>query len=38
MQVATSSPLQMHSIVQFSIHSWEVENNQFYLPAKEFLG
>lgn len=38
MQVATESPLQMHSTVQFSTHNWKPENNQLYLSAKEFLG
>lgn len=36
MQAATESPLQMHSIVQFSTHNWKSESNQLYLPAKEF--
>lgn len=38
MQEATRSLLQMQSIVQFSTHYWEAENNQFCLPAKDFLG
>lgn len=38
MQVATESPLQMHSIVQLSTHNWKSENSQLYLPAKELLG
>lgn len=38
MQVATESPLQMHSIVQSSTHNWKSENNKLYPPAKELLG
>lgn len=38
MQEATKSLLQMHSIVHCSTCYWEAENNEFYLPAKEFPG